>query len=1552
MNPPTKKQIIPLHTHTSYSVLDGASDIDAYISWCLSNGSPALGVTDHGWVIGALELISKCKKAGLTSLPGCEFYVAPNPGHVFAKKEFHYYHVTVFATSEIGYRNLIKLASLSFSGPDINGKKRVLKFYGSPKPRITFAELFEHNEGLTVGSGCLIGAATKCLLQGEKSQAEHNLIMLNDVFKGRFYAELMPHKCFESSTMVDMADGTRREISLIKSGDMVLSYDFSKQRVVSSKVVNVFESPASENEFCGSTFYGRGDHHAKTPIFSTKDHPFFNGSEWVKAIDATVGCVKSKYLSETSKDALIGTMLGDSSVVISDCFQYSQAEKRAGMVNAIAAMLGTYVSISPPRQTKKQNTHRTSSSHPYFVGFREKWYPSGKKIVPRDLRLTPVMLAWWFMDDGSGCFRSFQRSSGEFKNYYSTRLCTQGFTKDDNEFLQRELHAVFGLKSSLVKSTDKVCIAFDSENSIILNKIIAEHVLPCAEYKLLPEFRGQYQPHIIEDRLDIFPSVSRIRVALVAGRDFTKKFNLEVEGDHNYFVHGILVHNCDYDYSRQTKQFVHNECSPFAPDGDLQKACNLQMAEWSKKLGIPPLLTIDAHFVSEEQHKIQTLLLQNGDPSGWHFKTSYHQKTTEEAWVNWQVHFGSDINSQKLFTDSIENQYQIADSARYLKITDKLHQPVPEIPIDIRTAVSDPSKQRKLLLMRLIEKHGRMKWDSKAYQDRLAKEIDAICDNGALDFSDYFIFLEKWCSWAMERGILTGIGRGSACGSLLSYLLKITHLDSVALDLPFERFLSTARIKRGKFPDIDLDFSSREIMMAAFKTTYGDKYAQISTHGTIKIKTAIKDVARILLGKNSGDVEINALTKSIPNAPMGVTDKNFLLGYVDTDGNFHKGHLEQNPTLEAFFDKYPDLFKMVMSILGIPRSVGRHASATVVSDEPISNSVPTCIISDEPCTQYVASGANYVEKAGLVKFDILGLNSLKDIGGAIRLIQKTMGYNVWEETLTLGEESFKITLGELTIEQIPLAKKGEPGLILNIYDLPEVSTVFADISKGKTSSCFQISTDGITGFCERVRPTKCSELSDIIALYRPGPLDGEIEPGLTFADAYILRKSGVLPVTYPHPDLEPILKDTFGVFVFQEQIQKAFGLAGYDEVEADLWREVLAKKKKEEVEKFIPELRTRLLERGWTAEQAQVFVSACIASSSYSFNKSHSYAYGNTAYITAFLKHFFSVQWWTSVLQNSKIDDIKEKNYDFAVKDILISPHINGPMDTFELRDGKIHAPMYLIDGVGDKACGAIKQAVVEGLPYDSFQEFFERVDKRLVNSKVFERMIVCGGFDQLRHDADLGPKPTRQQLLEQYYYLSRVSGLVAGRGKIGLQLEIAAKAYQAANPEEAKAKQPLLSLSDTQLELKKVEWLPIYRPDVHVAFRALLEKWFLYEGDKVFYENQADDTKLQVLTKASQFGPHHADIKTRKQSVFWCGLLREGKAFDYISKKTGEKQFAYKMFISNGAETIECVMWPRVFEQYGPPAADGILMVVGNIEKGRESGVYQLFVNSLQVLK
>lgn len=432
-----------------------------------------------------------------------------------------------------------------------------------------------------------------------------------------------------------------------------------------------------------------------------------------------------------------------------------------------------------------------------------------------------------------------------------------------------------------------------------------------------------------------------------------------------------------------------------------------------------------------------------------------------------------------------------------------------------------------------------------------------------------------------------GVVHNSAAGSLLAYLLRITSIDPIIWDLSFERFLSMGRIARGKFPDIDIDLADPKKVVAQLSGRYTDCFARICTTGTMKLKGALRDICRILLDTGN-DVamatRVNELCNTIENMPQGADSKKWLYGYEDGEGR-HVGYIEINQQLRAFLAEFPQVATTLDEVMDVPKSVGRHASAYCLSDEPLTDLLPMCELGagndKESCTQFTMGP---VEALGLIKYDLLGLNTLKDIAGAIALIKQRHGLEIDIDTMEYSE---------------PLKDAKKIGIWI---DDP---AVFDRFCSGRTETVFQFKSAIATNLCKQVKPRSLLDLANITANGRPGTMYALLEDGeTTLIDAWVARRQGRAPITYVHPDLEEILKPTDGIFTYQESLQAAFvKCCDYSAEESDLIREIMGKKKPELLAPLLPPIREKLLSKGWQPQQVESFVSSCVASARYVFNK-------------------------------------------------------------------------------------------------------------------------------------------------------------------------------------------------------------------------------------------------------------------------------------------------------------------------------------------------------------
>src|ERR1035437_6903081 len=550
-----------------------------------------------------------------------------------------------------------------------------------------------------------------------------------------------------------------------------------------------------------------------------------------------------------------------------------------------------------------------------------------------------------------------------------------------------------------------------------------------------------------------------------------------------------------------------DECSC---DGNKQKGYNLFLRDMVDKYGGKCIPVTDAHFIAPEDKVIQDCLLKNGNSNGWYFYESYHQLRSEQMFEKLKVHLG-DWLTEGRFSEWIDNTYEVAEAAKNISIKFDYHLPRAIIPSHIQTKTADYDTQTYYYMMELIKEHGRWNNDP-VYLARFKQEVDVIMKNEKLNFIPYFLIYEDIGRFARSKGILQNIARGSAGGSLLSYYLKIIHVDPIKAKLPFERFLSHARIKAGSFPDIDADIGdrARSLIMDYLRDKYGLGFAQIATFSKMKTKNAIKDAMFAVYGRNRNDPEVRIICDSVPDSPQGVDEYDFLYGYTDEEGNYNAGQLEINKQLANFFTTYPDVERMVKKLIGTIRGWSRHASAFVISTLDLSaERVPTMVMKDKElgnivCTQYDAS---MVEKCGLVKADILGIKTLTAVSDCVALVRDKVNY--------LQEE------------------KGVP----YIYRLPESEAVYDDFYNKDTDSSFQFNTDLIKGMVQEFNPTNRKHLADFTALARPGSLDFQIELGgskenkllgqgkpgdketMSAAELYMRVKGGIGKEHYVHEDL-------------------------------------------------------------------------------------------------------------------------------------------------------------------------------------------------------------------------------------------------------------------------------------------------------------------------------------------------------------------------------------------------------------------------------------------------
>lgn len=802
---------------------------------------------------------------------------------------------------------------------------------------------------------------------------------------------------------------------------------------------------------------------------------------------------------------------------------------------------------------------------------------------------------------------------------------------------------------------------------------------------------------------------------------------------------------------REVEDFIKNECTVFSPDGDIQKSANRFMIAMAYKYGDPIVISDDSHFARPEDKVVQDLRLLSGESHktkgsapAWRFYGSYHRQSSEEAFE----YFRSAIGVPKsMFEKWVENSIAWRDRFGW-KFVDQKQLPTKFYPSDSLDHT-----------MKLIREVGRMDWSNTTMKTRLAAEIKMLHKNGVADLLPYFFVGQEATALYEKLGKLTGPGRGSAAGLLLAYLLGITHVNPLKYNLSKERFLTESRIKSGKWPDIDMDFGGgvgRDPLLEWLKTRFGDHCAQISTDSKMRLKTTIQDVHRMSEGQVPS--EVWAVTNKLPNPPQGISDHDLVFGYKTPEGEPVKGLIETDTTLKKYIAGHQTQWDLVSKALGLVRQKGRHASAFVIMNEPISNKIPMTLVGGVPVTSYTM---NAVEAAGGIKMDFLGINSLNDIEMALKLIR--------ERRLVPTEDRNLDGVRVPGLRLVPDPKSVDK--LFDVWDLPEDSGVFNDICSSKTNaSIFQFGTDAakqwLKEFVHRGVSTikSIEDLAAFTALDRPGGLDSfvETEEGVkrNMLQEFAARAAGQPACKGRLTILDELCPETYGVLTYQEQIQKVFvAIGGTTPEEGDEFRVHVSKKKVELVLKdraiFMPGAIKRLGQ-----EDAERLWGMLETFANYGFNKSHAICYTVIGYACAWLQHHYPLEWWTAVLSNA---DRNEVNQTFWAH----CGHLVDPPDVklsgmdFEIqKDGwnteRIRAPMRMLAGVGPKA----HEELVAGKPYTDLTDFLKRIKDRkaekgrsALGTAVIQKLVIAGCMDSFFS----GGLTIYEKLLE----LSKVQGNV-----------------------------------------------------------------------------------------------------------------------------------------------------------------------------------------------
>ncbi|MFW6718716.1 DNA polymerase III subunit alpha [Streptomyces sp. MAR4 CNY-716] len=718
------------------------------------------------------------------------------------------------------------------------------------------------------------------------------------------------------------------------------------------------------------------------------------------------------------------------------------------------------------------------------------------------------------------------------------------------------------------------------------------------------------------------------------------------------------------------------------------------LLEIGRKLGIPPLVTNDSHYTYAQEAGAHDALLciQTGknlsDPDRFRFDgTGYYLKSTEEMYA---------VDSSDAWQEGCANTLLVAeqiDTEGWFQKRDLM--PRFEVPDGYTEVTWFQEEVRRGMARRYP---GGVPEDR---QKQAEYEMDVIIQMG---FPGYFLVVADFIMWAKNNGIAVGPGRGSAAGSIVSYAMGITDLDPIEHGLIFERFLNPERVS---MPDVDIDFDERrraEVIRYVTEKYGADKVAMIGTYGTIKAKNAIKDSARVLgYPYAMGD----RITKAMPADVLGKGIP--LSGITDPD---HPRYSEAGE-VRGLYENEPDVKKVIdtaRGVEGLVRQMGVHAAGVIMSSEPIVDHVPVWVRHTD---QVTITQWDYptCESLGLLKMDFLGLRNLTIMDDAVKMVKQNKGRDI--ELLSL-----------------PL-------------DDP---TTFELLGRGDTLGVFQFDGGPMRSLLRMMKPDNFEDISAVSALYRPGPM------GMNSHINYALRKNGQQEITPIHPELEEPLKEvldiTYGLIVYQEQVQKAAQvLAGYSLGQADLLRRAMGKKKKEVLDAEFVNFQKGARDKGYSDKAIQAVWDVLVPFAGYAFNKAHSSAYGLVSYWTAYLKANYPAEYMAALLTSVRDDKDKSAVYlnecrKMGIK--VLPPDVNESDANFTPRgDDTIVFGLTAVRNVGQNVVESIVRNRKAKGRYASFPDFLDKVDAVVCNKRTVESLIKAGAFDALDH--------TRKGLTAQY---------------------------------------------------------------------------------------------------------------------------------------------------------------------------------------------------------
>jgi DNA polymerase-3 subunit alpha len=901
---------------------------------------------------------------------------------------------------------------------------------------------------------------------------------------------------------------------------------------------------------------------------------------------------------------------------------------------------------------------------------------------------------------------------------------------------------------------------------------------------------------------------------------------------------------------------------------ELEKPVLANMPRLAKELGLKLIATNDVHYIKHE-HSIPHNIYLYISTDLSRDKEGKNMETDLRYGTD-QVYFKSAEQMCELFKDypeAIESTLEVADKCN-LELPKGVYH-MPNFPIPEDAGVNSLDEYLDKLAKEGLE--SKIKNITSTETDRLNEELEVI---KKMEFSGYFLIVADFIKHAKSNNILVGPGRGSAAGSLVCYALGITNVNPLDYNLLFERFLNPERVS---MPDIDIDFQDdkRDDVINYSKQKYGENsVSQIVTFNKLKTKAVLKDVGRVL---NYPFDAINEITKHVPS----------IFGKVKSLEDCYK----EIPEFKEYFDEVPDRKKLLnysIVLENLNKNASLHASGVVIAPSDITDYAP---ISKTPqmenvyMTQY---DWKMLEEAGLIKMDFLGLKELKIISQALELIEKRHGV--------------KINLDNLPLDDA------------ETYEL---------FSNGQTIGIFQFSRQKMREYLSKLKPKNINDLAAMNALYRPGPMD--------LIPEFIDRKHGRKEIQYPHPAIEPLLKETYGIIVYQEQVMQIVRvIAGYSLATADIVRRAMGKKDEKLMKEQEKEFINGALKNDIDRKSAKEIFKLIMKFADYGFNKSHSVAYSIVAYYTAYLKTHYPLEFMTAQL-NCRKDDMDEMvsliNECKRMKIKLSMPNINECFAEFSIdpdEENRIMFGLASIKNVGSHAVENITKNRTEQGEFVNFADFCARIDPRAVNKKTVESLIYAGAFDVL--------DTNRKRLFDHY-------DIVIGR--FGTKKSV----YEAGQSSLFSGEKVKSLVLDNDLK-DTMPLIPDWSDREKLSHEKSVLGLYLSSHPLTGYE---DELNKQATLKFGDIDKHEDEEGgidlSKHSSVRMCGIISGVKV--KMSKK-GNRFCVFNLedFTGQG----ECIVFPKTYENFRERIQnDAIVSVVGRAEEN--GNAIKLIVDEIKPL-